>query len=180
MRHNDDLDGLPIVSRGNPAANFVAPTQQTQLARREPATIDVQPLTTLAQAQPVDVSHAWQPLQAAQERTCAVDRAEAVQKRLQPFLWLYGAAALVVGGTIFIVAGSVPGAALGAVLVFAALGAGTYVKLNVLDYSHSGAGVERLRITEAADLQREAMRNDHELRRMALETYLTTLEKHAR
>jgi hypothetical protein len=177
MRRDDlDLEGLPIVARGTPApGNFVAPS--AQLARREPVTIDA-PAWLVSRDQ-LDVSNAWQPLQAANEKTSAVDRAEAVQKRLRPFLWLYGAAGLVVGGTVFIVANTLPGAALVSVLTFAALGVGTYTRLNRMDFEHSGAGVERLRITEAADLARQRMEQDHELRRLALASYLAALERHA-
>ena len=73
-------------------------------------------------------------------------------------------------------AANVPVAALVAVLVFAALGVNTYVKLNGQDYDHSGAGVERLRITEAAQLQREQLEHTQELRKMALEAYLRQIE----
>jgi hypothetical protein len=177
--NDDSLEGLPIVSRGavRPGA-FVPPTTQTALARRTPVTLDATPLAVLTQAQAPDVSNAWQPLQATNERTSAVDRAEAVQKRLRPFLWLYAGAGVVVGGTVFLVAGTLPGAALVSVLVFSALGVGTYIRLNRMDFEHSGAGVERLRIVEAADLARQQLDHDARLREMALAAYLKHLEKH--
>lgn len=155
--------------------NFVAP-MPAPLVRREPTTIDQAP-QWLTPAQPLDVGRTWQPGQVAQEKTSAVDRAKGVQLRLWPFLVLYGAAGVVVGLAVWLAAANVPVAALVAVLVFAALGVTTYVKLNGQDYDHSGAGVERLRITEAAQLQREQMEQTHELRRMALETYLRRLER---
>lgn len=155
--------------------NFVAP-MPAPLVRREPTTIDQAP-QWLTPAQPLDVGRTWQPGQVAQEKTSAVDRARGLQLRLWPFLVLYGLAGLAVGGVVWLVAANVPIAALLAVLTFAGAGIFTYRRMNLDDYDHSGAGVERLRITEAAQLQREQMEQTHELRRMALETYLRRLER---
>jgi hypothetical protein len=176
----DDADETPAqvwlqVQRQRAAErNFVTPAP---LATRQPQTIDAVP-QWVTQVQPFDVAGAWQPMAAAKEATSAVDRAKGLRIRLVPFLALYGLAGVVVGGAVWLVAESVPLAALGAVLTFAALGVGTYVKLNGQDYDHSGAGVERLRIVEAAQLQREQLEQTHELRKMALDAYLETLERH--
>lgn len=157
------------------AANFVSPTP-APLATRQPQTID-QVAQWAMQAQPLDVANAWQPMQGAKETTSAVDRARGLQLRLWPFLLLYAGAGVVVGLGVWLVAGSwPPGAMLGA-LLFAALGVGTYIKLNGQDYDHSGAGVERHRISTAADLQREQMRHEQELKKMALDAYLRQLER---
>lgn len=165
-----------VWKRQHAERNFVTPTP-APLATRQPTTIDQAP-QWVTQAQPLDVGHAWQPQTAAKEATSAVDRAKGLQIRLWPFLLLYGLAGTVVGIGVWLVAGSVPGAALAAVLVFAGMGIGTYRRMNLDDYDHSGAGVERLRITEAAQLQREQLEQTHELRKMALEAYLETLERH--
>lgn len=162
-----------VWKRQHAERNFVAPLP-APLATR-PQTIDQAP-QWVTQAQPLDVGHAWQPQQAAKEATSAVDRAKGLRIRLLPFLLLYGLAGVVVGGGVWLVAASVPVAALLAVLTFAALGVGTYIKLNGQDYDHSGAGVERLRISEAAQLQREQMEHEQELKRMALEAYLRQME----
>lgn len=154
--------------------NFVAPLP-APLATR-PQTIDQAP-QWVTQAQPLEVGQAWQPQQGAKETTSAMDRAKGLRIRLVPFLVLYGLAGVVVGGAVWLVAESVPLAALGAVLTFAAFGVGTYVKLNGQDYAHSGAGVERHRVDTAADLARTQMEHTHELRKMALDAYLETLER---
>lgn len=162
--------------RAAQARNFVAPAP---LARREPTTIDAVP-QWVVQAQPFDVGQAWQPLAAAKEATSAVDRAKGLRIRLLPFVGLYALAGVVVGGTVLYVAANVPLAALFAVVTFALLGILTYRRMNLDDYDHSGAGVERLRISEAAQLQREQMEHEQELRRMALESYLKWLENRDR
>ena len=156
--------------------NFVTPAP---LATRQPQTIDAVP-QWVTQVQPFDVAGAWQPMAAAKEATSAVDRAKGLRIRLVPFLVLYGLAGVVVGGAVWLVAANVPLAALGAVLTFAALGVGTYVKLNGQDYAHSREGTERHRVSTAADLARQQMQHDHELRRMALQAYLESLERHER
>ena len=117
----DDEEGGPVVSivRSPMPGNFVPPAP---LATRQPQTIDAP--AWLTQGQPLDVGAAWQPQQGAKEATSAVDRAKGLQLRLWPFLVLYGAAGAVVGGAVWLVAASVPIAALGAVLTFAALGVG--------------------------------------------------------
>lgn len=155
--------------------NFVAPTP-APLATRRPQTIDVVPAVSTT-TQPADVSAAWQPQQATKETTSAVDRAKGLRIRLTPFALLWAGVGVVLGATVWLVAGTLPGAALLAVLAFAGLTGATYYKLNGQDYDHSGAGVERLRISEAAQLQREQMEHEQELRRMALEAYLQTLER---
>lgn len=157
--------------------NFVAP-MPSPLATR-PQTFDQAP-QWVTQSQPLDVGQAWQPQTAAKETTSAQDRAKGLRIRLLPFLGLYALAGVVVGLAVWLAAANVPVAALVAVLVFAALGVNTYVKLNGQDYDHSGAGVERLRITEAAQLQREKMEHEQELKRAALESYLKWLENRDR
>ena len=154
--------------------NFVTPAP---LATRQPTTIDQAPSWAM-QAQPLEVGQAWQPQPATKEATSAVDRAKGLRIRLTPFALLWAGVGLVLGVAVWLVAGTLPGAALLAVLAFAGLTGATYYKLNGQDYDHSGAGVERLRITEAAQLQREQLEQTHELRRMALESYLQTLERH--
>ena len=62
-------------------------------------------------------------------------------------------------------------------LTFVAMTGATYVKLNGQDYAHSREGTERFKVATAADLARQHMSQEHELRRMALDAYLTTLER---
>lgn len=178
-RYDDDAEETPAeiylqMRRRAAQANFV-PAQSAPLARRD-QTVDVVPAWLTPTAQ-MDVSSAWQPLQGAKESTSAVDRAKGLQMRLVPFLALYGAAGVVVGGAVWLVAGTLPGAALLAVVTFAGAGIFTYRRMNLDDYDHSPGGVERLRIGEAAQLQREQMEHEQELKRMALESYLKRWER---
>jgi hypothetical protein len=63
-----------------------------------------------------------------------------------------------------------------AVLTFAALTAFSYYRLNRTDYDYSREGTERFRVATAADLAREQMRHEQELRRLALEAYIRQIE----
>ncbi len=180
MRHYDDDSTeetpaqvyLQLQRERAAQRNFVTPAP---LATRQPQTIDAP--AWLATSQPLDVAQAWQAQQGPKETTSAVDRAKGLQMRLAPFVALYALAGVVVGGAVWLVAGIMPIATLLAVLTFVALGIFTYRRMNLDDYDHSGAGVERLRITEAADLQREQMAHEQELKRLAFEAYLRRLER---
>ena len=71
-----------------------------------------------------------------------------------------------------------PAGAMVTLLLFALLTAVTYYRLNRTDYEYSREGTERHKIDVTADLARRKLAHEHELRRMALETYLRTLERH--
>ena len=180
MRHHDEYDETPDpaqlylqLQRERAAQrNFVTPAP---LATRQPQTVDAP--AWLTQAQPLDVAAAWQPMQGAKESTSAVDRAKGVRIRLVPYVVLFGLAGLVVGLVAWYVAGNAPVAAALAVTVTAAAGLLTYRRMNLDDYDHSAGGVERLRITEAADLERERMAHEQELKKLAFEAYLRRLER---
>jgi CHASE3 domain sensor protein len=107
-----------------------------------------------------------------------MDRAKALRVRLVPFLVTWGLLAGVVGVVVWQVAKQWPAGALLALLLFATLTAVTYYRLNRTDYDYSREGTERHRLDTAADLARRQMNHEHELRRMALDTYLRTLERH--
>lgn len=178
---NYDYDEIPVPSelylqlqRERAAQrNFVA--APAPLATRQPVTIDAP--SWLATSQPVDLATAWTAVDGAQERTSAMDRARALRVRLLPFVLLWALLSLIVFVVVLLVAQNAPGAALGGLLVFTALSAGTYVKLNGQDYAHSREGTERHRIDTAAYLVERHMENEQEMRRMALDAYLQTLEQ---
>ena len=161
-----------VVRRGGPS--FVAPDP----ARQPPATVDAP--AWLVQQQPLDVGPVWTPTDGARENTSAMDRARALRVRLLPFVGLWGLLAVIVGAVVLYVAQNAPGAALAGLLVFTALTAGTYIKLNTTDYVFSREGTERHRLDTAAGLARQQMQHEHELRRLALEAYLESLERHER
>ena len=143
---------------------------------RPPATIDAP--AWLVERQPMPLEGAWTALEGAQEHTSAMDRAKALRVRLVPFLLTWGLIAAVVGIVVAMVAQQWPTGALVTLLLFALLTAVTYYRLNRTDYEYSREGTERHKIDVTADLARRNMAHEHELRRMALETYLRTLERH--
>lgn len=151
--------------------NFVAPAP---LATRQSVTIDAP--AWLAQSQPLELAQALTAVDGAQERTSAMDRARALRVRLMPFVALWGLLGVIVGVVVLYVAQNAPGAALGGLLTFAALTAYTYYRLNRTDYDYSREGTERHKVDTAAYLVERQMDNEHELRKMALETYLRHLE----
>ena len=159
-----------LVRRSGPT--FIA----AQPARQPPATVDAPAWLVERQAMPLE--GAWTALEGAQEHTSAMDRAKALRVRLVPFLATWGLVALVVGVIVALVAKQWPAGALVTLLLFALLTAVTYYRLNRTDYEYSREGTERHKIDVAADLARRNMAHEHELRRMALETYLRTLEQH--
>lgn len=160
--------------RDRAAANFVSPAP-APLATRQPQTIDAP--AWLVQAQPLDVANAWQAQQGAKESSDPITRAKGLRIRVLPFLGLFGLAGVAVGGAVWLVAGTLPGAALAAVLTFSVAGFIVYARLNVTDYQYSREGTERHKVDTAAGLAHAQMANDHELRRLALESYLRTIER---
>lgn len=152
-------------------ANFVTPH-----AAQPAAAVDAP--AWLTERQPLAVDAVWTPVDGAQERTSAMDRAKALQVRLVPFLVAWAGVGGVVGVSVWLLAGTWPAGAMAGALLFAGLTAVTYYRLNRTDYDYSREGTERHRLDTAADLARRQMNHEHELRRMALETYLRTLERH--
>lgn len=152
--------------------NFVEPAP---LATRQPQTIDAP--AWLATSQPVDLAQALTAVDGAQERTSAMDRARALRVRLLPFVLLWALLAVIVFVVVLFVAQNAPGAALGGLLAFTALTAFTYYRLNRTDYDYSREGTERHKVDTAAYLMERNMDHEQELRRMALEAYLQTLER---
>ena len=157
------------------ARNYVPAAAPAPLAKRE-QTVDVIP-QWLATAQPVDLSTAWAASDGARENTSAMDRAQALRVRLVPFVGLWALLGVIVGIVVLYVAQNAPGAALGGLLTFSALTAYTYYRLNRTDYDYSREGTERHKIDTAAYLVERQLDNEHELRRMALEAYLETLDR---
>lgn len=154
--------------------SFVAPDPP----RQTPATVDAP--AWLVQQRPLDVGAVWTPTDGARETTSAMDRARALQVRLVPWLAAWFLIALVVGVATALAARQWPAGALVTVLLFAVLTAVTWTKANRTDYEYSREGTERHRLDTAADLTRQQMEHEHELRRMALQAYLESLDRHER
>ena len=146
----------------------------TRQARQLPALGEVLPP---APAEPANLLHAWQqPIDGIHERTSAIDRAKAVVVRSAPLLGLVGllagAGAMIAWG----VAGQTPGVL--TFLVIMAIGGGLLYRWEShTEYQHSRAGVERLRITESANIELAKMEHEAELRKMALAAYIEMLER---
>lgn len=130
-----------------------------------------------AQAAPAQLMHAWQqPVDGIHERTSGIDRAKAVVVRSAPLLALVGllaaAGALIAWG----VAGQTPATL--TFLVIMAIGGGLLYRWEShTEYQHSRAGVERLRITEGANIELAKLEHEAELRKMALQAYIDMMEK---
>ena len=171
MNYNGD-ERQPIVAHGKPL-NFVP--ARVEPHRQSPVVIDAP--SWVVQQQPMPIDGALMAVEGAQERTSAMDRARALRVRLMPFVALWGLLGVLVGAVVLIVAENAPGAALVGLLTFVAMTGATYVKLNGQDYAHSREGTERFKVATAAGLARQHMSQEHELRRMALDAYLATLER---
>ncbi|MFN8468580.1 MAG: hypothetical protein U0X20_23680 [Caldilineaceae bacterium] len=164
------------MNRYSQGANLVAPTPT---ASKPQLPVVVQQVLAPT-GEPMALDAVWEPQRGAAERYTAMDRARALRVRLTPFVWTWGGVGLAVGGAVWFVGGAVPLAALSTVLIFACLTALTYLRFNRTDYEFSREGTERRRIDVAANLAQQRMFHEHELRRMALEAYLQTLDKASR
>ena len=146
----------------------------TRPARQMPMLGEVLPA---GQIEPANLLHAWQqPMDGIREVTTGVDRAKAVVLRSTPLLAMVGllatAGALIAWG----VAGQTPGTL--TFLVIMAIGGGLLYRWEShTEYQHSRAGVERLRITEGANIELAKLEHEAELRRMALDAYIKMMER---
>lgn len=162
----------------NDRKNFVAPGPPRPLRPAE-----IMP----AQPPTVDLAAAWQPMSSpGRDSVSAMDRARAFHVRSAPaYVAVIGMAITAVvlySATLWLLrADGAPWMA-DRILIFLAIvfggGMAVFVQLNRTDYDHSHAGIERLRITEAADIQREIVQADLEIRREALRAYVHMLEDH--
>ena len=147
----------------------------TQPQRRQPPMLgEVLPL---APTEPAALLHAWQqPTEAHLERTSADDRARGLVRRNMPVLVLVGLLAVAGALVAWGVAGTVP-SVLTFLVIMAVVGGGLYMWDSRTEYAHSRGGIERLRITEGANIELAKIETEAELRRMALEAYIRMMEK---
>lgn len=167
-----DDDDRPTTLARRPGPQFVRP--------EPPATITVRPEPPAPPAwlngSQFDIAPALTATPGTREQTSAMDRAQALRVRLVPWLVAWSLLSLVVGVVIIRVVGDWPAGGLLALLLFAALTAWTYYKMDRNDYVYSREGTERHRIDSAVDLAIAQMDHDFELKRLALEAYLRHLE----
>ena len=164
----DDGPQLPVVRQ-----NYVTPARpQAKPAELPTWAVERQPFApdVALQAMPV----------AIKEITSGQDRAKALQWRLLPFLGLWAIVGIVLGVGVVLVGAEAPVAAMAGLAAFAGLGAYTYRKLVYVDFEFGAGGVERHRIDAGVDLAKRRMAHEHELRRLALDAYLQTLDRHDR
>jgi hypothetical protein len=130
-----------------------------------------------APTQPANLLHAWQqPVDGIQEQTSAWDRAKSVVMRSAPLLLLVGLLASAGALIAWVLGGTVP-SALTFLVLMAVLGGLLYRWESHTEYSHSRAGVERLRITQGANIEMAKIEHEAELRRMALDAYIRLMER---
>ena len=101
----------------------------------------------------------------SEEYATPVSRAKGQVIRLIPFtvIWL-----LLTGGVVWLLGLSFPFLLVG----FAVLTAFSYYMMNRDEFAHSRNGLERHRVNAAADLREMELTQTHELKKMALQTYL--------
>ena len=145
-----------------------------------PKPAEIMPWST----QPVDVSQAWQATTSpSRDSISAVDRARAVHIRAIP-IYVAGLGIAIVALILYVMTLWIMGAsgapwALDRVLVF--VGVLTvvelviYLRLNKQEYDHTHAGVERLRIETAGEIQLAVIEAETEIKLRALDGYLKLL-----
>ena len=101
----------------------------------------------------------------SEEYATPVSRAKGQVIRLLPFsvIWLF-----LTGGLVWLLGLSFPYLLLG----FAVLTAATYWRMNRDEFEYSRNGLERHRVDAATDLREKELDQTHELKKMALTTYL--------
>lgn len=172
--HLDDLVGhvsdYTYEARQVPAKtqqNFL-PARPAQTRQRGP--VDLSAVTTIATAgEVINVDAGVMALEGAREVTSGMDRSKALIIRLVPFsvVWLILAIgvswAASMGGWFTL-------------LLFSGLTAVTYAYLDRQEYQFSRNGLERHKVNTLADLKRDQMSHEQELKRMALEATIRMLE----
>lgn len=101
----------------------------------------------------------------SEEYATPVSRAKGQVIRLLPFslVWL-----VLTGGLVWLLGLTFPYLLVG----FAVLTAATYLKMNRDEFEFSRNGLERHRVDASADIAEKQLDQNHELKKMALTTYL--------
>ena len=164
----DDIDAGPVASSSRPASTFVPAVPQ-----RRP-----DPPPSLWQPAPSGMVDVWAPTPAIVEQSTPVQRAQALMIRqlLLLVIWLVLAIAAGLAAWQFAKLGGGASALFG-LAVFGGCAAASFVALDRAERSDSATGLEKHRIDRAAELERLRLKQDHELRRQALDAYLNYLER---
>jgi hypothetical protein len=116
---------------------------------------------------------ALQALESVKETATPVQRAYALGIRLIPFTGAW----LVLAGVLTF---ALNGALVVPFLLFAVLTAGTYYLMNRQEYEYSAAGLERHKANLEYDLTELQLKQNYELKRSALASYIKHLERDER
>lgn len=156
-RYNSSAEFVPAI----PVTALSAPSSRRQQLARQAAEIANVPTTVI-------VDEALTTLEGAQERTSGMDRSLALVVRLLPFTIVWLCLAVGVSWAASMGAGFT-------LMFFAGLTAVTYAYLDRQEYQYSRNGLERHKVDTLADLKRDEMGHQQELRRMALDAHLKML-----
>lgn len=163
-----DIDNAPVATSSRHAPPSFVPAA--------PRRVEMPPaLLTPGQSGTMDV---WQPSPSIVEHSTPMQRAGAlvVRQVLLWAIWLVLAVAAALAAWQFARIGSGLSALFG-LAVFGGCAAASFIALDRAERSDSATGLEKHRINQAAELERLKLRQDHELRRAALDEYLDRLEK---
>lgn len=164
-------DAAPLATR--PPANYVAPPAARQaITVSEPAWL-AQPTTVIAEG-------AWTPVVTQSEHSDPMTRAKATGLRMLAWGLVWGAGGLILMAILAMIGADLPWAAAAGALLWVAATAVTSYRIARLDHDVSAGGVERHRIERGYDLARAQLQHDYALRRLALDAYLRSLERHDR
>ena len=165
-----DTSAGPAVARP-PVSAYLAP---------RPAPRQMAEPAWMAQPAPVIAEGTWQPIVTQTEHSDPMTRAKATGLRMLAWGAIWLAAGLVTMAILAIVGAALPWAATFGGLLWVSLTAVTSYRVARLDHEVSAGGVERHRIDKGHDLAKAQMQHEYTLKRMALDAYLQTLERHDR
>lgn len=134
----------------------------------------------LASQLPAPAEAAWAPIATQMEHSDPITRAKATGLRMLAWGLVWLGAGLVAFVLLAIIGAKLPYAAAAGALLWVTATAVTSYRVARLDHEVSAGGVERHRIDKGYDLAREQMRHEASLKRMALDAWLASLERHDR
>jgi hypothetical protein len=142
-----------------------------QVIESEPRPMPQMPAEFVQGSALVNIEHAVEAQEGADERTTATDRAWALLLRLAPLSVIL----LVISVSVALVFD------FGWLWAFYAWGiicAAVYWLFDNNEYRYSRNGLERHRIDTASELRKEEMAHEYRLKRMALKSYLRMMERY--
>jgi hypothetical protein len=113
----------------------------------------------------------------ARESSSPMERAQALRVRLLPWVGVWAILSIIVGVVVIRVVGDLPVAGILALLIFAAMTAFTYYKMDSKDYEYSREGTERHKVDVVHDIALARMDHELEQKRLAFSFYLTLLDR---